>query len=76
MLPSTSLAGAATVMERLRDAIASSDFGFREGAGKITMTFGVATLGDDSTIADCIRQADDALYRGKTEGRNRVVCAA
>jgi PleD family two-component response regulator len=40
------------------------------------MTFGVATLGDDSTIADCIRQADDALYRGKTEGRNRVVCAA
>ncbi len=75
MLPSTAMTGASTVMERLREAIASHDFGLGQGAKKITMTFGVATLREGSTIVDCIRLADEALYRGKTGGRNRVVCA-
>jgi PleD family two-component response regulator len=38
------------------------------------MTLGVAQTRDDNSVDKTIAQADDALYRGKNEGRNRVEC--
>ena len=41
-----------------------------------TMSVGVATLPDDgATKQEVIRKADDALYRGKSLGRDRVTLA-
>ena len=44
----------------------SSEFGFQ-----ITMSFGVSNL-SDSTLEDAIKNADEAMYESKHNGRNRV----
>jgi len=41
--------------------------------GTITISIGVAQLGDDDTPASLIRRADSCLYQAKRYGRNRVV---
>lgn len=41
-----------------------------------TLSVGVATFpGDRASRAEVMRKADDALYRGKSLGRNRVTLA-
>jgi diguanylate cyclase (GGDEF)-like protein len=43
---------------------------------RVTASFGVAELRDDDVdLADVVRRADEALYRAKEMGRNRVVAA-
>ncbi len=72
LLPKTGRAEAAEVAERLRKAIEA-----RKIAGvKVTASFGVAEL--DASMADSaalVERADQALYRAKESGRNRVVAA-
>ena len=48
-----------------------SDYEFPNGI-KITCSFGVASLKEDEDAAALIRRADEALYRAKQRGRNRV----
>jgi diguanylate cyclase len=43
--------------------------------GAVTFTAGVAALRGDEDMADLLRRADETLYRGKGEGRNRVLIA-
>ncbi len=73
MLPGTDVANAVTVTERLRRAIQERTFACGEAAVCITMTFGITQVTMGASIEQSIRDADDALYRGKTGGRNRVV---
>ncbi|EIC20493.1 sensor domain-containing diguanylate cyclase [Thiorhodovibrio frisius] len=74
VLPDTPLPNAVKVAEDMREAIAG--LGMRHpGAsdGIVTISMGVAT--DDPRNPDheaLIRQADEALYRAKELGRNRV----
>ena len=39
---------------------------------KVTMTFGL-TEGDERDIDDIVKEADNLLYYGKQNGRNRIV---
>ncbi|KAB2969809.1 diguanylate cyclase [Zoogloea sp.] len=76
---SADAAGSAVLAERLRagiEALAIPHAG--APAGVVTASFGVAVLVPDSNkVADrLIGMADEALYRAKEEGRNRVVMAA
>ena len=41
--------------------------------GAVSFTAGIATLGEGEDMADLLRRADETLYRGKAEGRNRVL---
>ncbi|MCA1961015.1 MAG: GGDEF domain-containing protein [Desulfomonile sp.] len=60
--------------ERVRAVIAENPVYTSEGPLSVTMSFGVATYGCAATadVDSLIRAADEALYRAKREGRNRV----
>jgi diguanylate cyclase (GGDEF)-like protein len=72
LLPDTSLAEAALVAEKLREAVAASPVAVPDGGLALTASLGVAE-GNESLEA-LIHRADLALYRAKREGRNRVAC--
>jgi diguanylate cyclase (GGDEF)-like protein/PAS domain S-box-containing protein len=69
LLPDTELAGAMVLAERCRRAVAAEPWERR----LVTVSIGVATVtGDTPTADDLVRRADEALYRSKQAGRNRV----
>lgn len=70
-------AGARAVAERIRLAIEEQAVPLPGGAEvRVTASLGVACLPDDASSAEAlVRAADEALYRAKREGRNRVECA-
>jgi two-component system cell cycle response regulator len=76
IMPETDMAVAAMVAERLRRRIAAEPFAIGQGARHIpvTISIGIAGLrGKDDTAAQLLKRADQALYRAKRDGRNRVV---
>jgi diguanylate cyclase (GGDEF)-like protein len=75
MLPDTDYEGGMQAVEKLREAIASTQFSFAGNTFSVTMTFGVARFEENDHLDGCIKRADEALYRGKRAGRNQVVSA-
>jgi two-component system cell cycle response regulator len=76
IMPETDLAVATTVAERLRREIASEPFAIQRGSRtiEVTISIGIAGLaGASDGAADVLKRADQALYRAKRDGRNRVV---
>ncbi len=75
VMPETDLAVATMVAERLRRRIASEPFPIQQGARSIevTISIGIAALGSADNAASVLKRADQALYRAKRDGRNRVV---
>jgi diguanylate cyclase (GGDEF)-like protein/PAS domain S-box-containing protein len=67
--PGADLDGAIKLSEKLREKVSSFKFSF---AGHKTASFGVSSFhaGDDEKAM--IKRADEALYRAKESGRNRV----
>jgi len=79
VMPETDMAVAAKVAERLRRRIACEQF-LILNAGRsveVTISIGISALaGVDDTPAKLLKRADEALYRAKRSGRNRVVADA
>jgi diguanylate cyclase (GGDEF)-like protein len=76
--PDTGAAEAVSLIERIRTAVAAHRFGLPglPDSGGVTLSAGVACFPDDADDPDTIlRAADDALYRAKAAGRDRVACA-
>jgi len=73
LLPKTHLAGALTVAERMSQAIRAARAG-RDGTIRVTASFGVSGFpGRGVTTAEqLLKTADEALYRSKREGRNKI----
>ncbi len=66
--------GGAHLAERIRRSIAALRFDTDIGPLEVTSSFGVAALGDNGDdAASVLKSADEALYRAKEKGRNRVV---
>jgi diguanylate cyclase (GGDEF)-like protein len=72
LLPDTDISLATHIVERLRELVASSHQSFEGQSIPVTMTFGVAQFAADENWHAIVARADEALYRGKTDGRNRV----
>lgn len=71
ILPETLPAGALTVAERLRQAVAA----LAGLPAPVTVSIGLACCHRDETAESLIARADAALYQAKQAGRNRVVSA-
>lgn len=73
ILPECDLSAAATVAERVRKALEKQPFDI--GGLEISMTLSAGVAADEGgacTLDDLLRQADQALYRAKSAGRNCV----
>ncbi len=58
--------------ERVREAVAGLDLG---ELGHVTVSLGVAQWREGDSRSDVVKRADAAMYRAKSQGRNRVVLA-
>lgn len=72
LCPGTDTAKACQLAEGLRAAIEALNF---RKTGAVTCSFGVSAYEDDDTPERLVARADDALYRAKGSGRNRVELA-
>ncbi len=67
LLPGANLDDAMTTAERIRYVMANHVY----EAG-VTLSLGVAEMGEEDTLSDLIAKADEAMYRATASGRNRV----
>lgn len=74
ILPGCDMEKSKQAAERLRLSLSRQPMATGEGTMDVTMSFGVAATdgGDGSDVDSLIRRADEALYRAKNLGRNRV----
>jgi two-component system cell cycle response regulator len=77
VLPDTSLEEATFVAERIRSSIRGIRFSGALAPLSITVSMGVATFSAPgcTSVDEFIKRADDALYRAKSNGRDRVECS-
>ena len=76
ILPETGIAAAVDVANRLRQHIAEGPVIALKTAVTCTASVGVAHMKEeDGSIDDLLHRADEALYRAKESGRNRVETA-
>src|SRR5207244_4113660 len=69
----TDLDGAMRLAGRIRAAVAEAVF---PNDLRLTVSIGVASTDDAERFGELFELADNALYRAKREGRNRVLAAA
>ncbi|MDD4928643.1 MAG: diguanylate cyclase [Gallionella sp.] len=69
LMPHSDLPSAVNAASKLRQAIAGYPF---DKAGTLTASFGVAAFEPQDDLNSLIKRVDDALYRAKERGRNRV----
>lgn len=77
LLPNTDLNGAKFVAETIRSFFENKKWKAKDtGAsiGSITLSFGVSLYRPGEALDAFIKRADDALYKSKSDGRNRVTC--
>jgi diguanylate cyclase (GGDEF)-like protein len=76
LLPNTPSEGARTIAERVRKAVEVAQFPWSDRRLQVAISVGVAQLGEkapsDEALLKC---ADEALYKAKSAGRNRVEVA-
>ena len=73
LLPDTPLEGACAVLERLRAQLAVGEVGQADMPVRITFSAGLVQVQSRETIESAIERADQAMYRAKNEGRDRIV---
>jgi len=72
LAPETEFSGAAELGERIRKLIYHADFSPVE---IMTVSVGVTAVVTGDDLDQVLRRVDEALYRAKSEGRNRVVAS-
>jgi two-component system cell cycle response regulator len=79
VMPDTDMELACSVAERLRGSVETTAFAISRAPHKLNITISIGIAGaegpNDSAEA-LLHRADQALYRAKRDGRNRVVAAA
>lgn len=79
ILPDTDIQGACAIAENIRGEMAQRKISYEaEDPALLSLTFGVVSVCGGQIVSNeqLIKQADDALYQGKRQGRNCVVSLA
>ena len=78
MLPESDLEAAWSTAERIRDAVSRRIITFDGAALRTTVSVGVAAYPEHDTgnLQNLLKSADEALYRAKRSGRDRVESVA
>jgi two-component system cell cycle response regulator len=79
VMPDTDMAFAYTVAERLRKSVEEAAFAISREPHKLNITISIGIAGSEGNVDSAdklLHRADQALYRAKREGRNRVVADA
>lgn len=72
VLPKCTIEGAAIVAERLRTDIEGRKLSLGDVEVGVTVSLGCAQYLPGEKLSDLVERADQALYRAKHNGRNRV----
>jgi len=74
VLPETPQIGAVKFAERMRERIEQTAFVAPDSGVRLTASIGVASFPapDIASVDDLFARADEALYRAKAAGRNKV----
>lgn len=72
LLPDTTLLQALALAERLRSEIASTAFTHNGTTMPVTLSAGVCSISNATSINELLKQADVQLYSAKEGGRNRI----
>jgi diguanylate cyclase (GGDEF)-like protein len=75
LLKDRSLTDALDFASNLQSRLAALKLDTVSGTVRVTCSFGASEFRCGDTIDELLKRADVALYRAKTEGRNRVVAA-
>ncbi|MES2948002.1 MAG: GGDEF domain-containing protein [Pseudomonadota bacterium] len=77
LMPGTEIIHGQLTADRLRESVASTPLRLQDGRELvIQISGGIAQWQPGTVLNDLIRSADQALYRAKNDGRNRVVMHA
>ena len=72
-LKEADLATGLAVLDRLRSGLGDAAITLPDGDKlHLTASFGLSAILRDMTVEELLHRADQALYRAKTEGRNRI----
>ncbi|MFQ5686092.1 MAG: diguanylate cyclase [Candidatus Scalindua sp.] len=74
LLPNTDIGGALNVAEKIRSACETKKYDDGKNSANVTVSIGIASVKQHKLTdgKELMAFADKALYRAKTEGRNRV----
>lgn len=74
IMPETNIEGAVIPVQRLRRMVEEYEFEYNGVKAKVTVSMGLTmNFQEFNTAADILKSADDALYKAKETGRNKVV---
>ncbi|MEM7293052.1 MAG: diguanylate cyclase, partial [Pseudomonadota bacterium] len=76
ILPETNLSEGQSVCEKIRQDIAGRNYRYEDENLTISASCGLCEWHREESSDELYTRADAALYNAKSEGRNRVVCAA
>lgn len=74
IMPETNIEGAIIPVQRLRRMIEDYDFDYNGVKAKVTASIGLTmNYQNFNSAAEILKSADEALYKAKESGRNRVI---
>ena len=74
IMPETNIEGALIPVQRLRRAVEEYDFLYNGIKAKVTVSIGLTmNFPEFKNSAEMLKSADEALYKAKESGRNRVI---
>jgi len=76
IMPETSGESALVLLDKIREALATTPFHFKAEPVQITISIGLAEFTEGDTAESVFERADKALYEAKEGGRNRCELAA